>query len=230
MVYARSHQFSNCIGRKVPCWVHSEEMKILRFVLLIFAACLLSSTAQPVRHPVFLHWSREEIVKSPDERLQVEVHPILTDDENHSPVVIRRLVDQRTWNLFTLTRAAEVQWSPDSQKILVIDQPTVDHYEVRLFSSEGKMPGIDTDKMIRSAVSDIIGPGRKMGFYLPTFVSWESNELIVAVGGTSWTGINRPVDTYCFAAKIDSNSGKVLTTLSEDMLRNQFHSECRLNP
>lgn len=195
----------------------------------MFAVCLTELAAQSVGHSALLHWSRQTIVKSPDERLQIEVHPVLTDAENHSPVVVRRLADQQVWDLFTLTRAAEAAWSPDDQRILVIDQPTADSYQVHLFSSEGQKTQVDTDKMIRSAVADLIGRKRTIEFYLPTLVSWEGHELVLAVGGTSSHGINKPMKPYCFGVRVDDKSGRV-TTFSGDVLKRQFNSRCRINP
>jgi hypothetical protein len=199
-------------------------MKIVKFALIIVTTCLVGLAAQPLGHPAFLHWSRRTIVKSPDGQFQIEVHPILTDEENHSPVVVHRLYDGREWKLFTLTRAAHTLWSPDGHRILVIDEPTVDNYVVHLYSPEGKRTEADTDGMMRSAVASRIAPGREVEFYLPTFVSWNDNELVIAVGGTSSHGIASPMESFCFAVSVDSGSGNVLTT------NKRSESHCRTNP
>jgi hypothetical protein len=199
-------------------------MKIIRLALITTMTSLVGLAAQPIGHPVFLHWSERAMVKSPDRQFQIEVHPILTDEENHSPVVIHRLYDGREWELFTLTRAAHVLWSPDSHRILVIDEPTADNYEVRLYSPDGKRTETDTDRMMRSAVASQIAQGRSINFYHPTFVSWKDNELLIAVGGTSYKGIPSPFESFCFAVSVDSDSGKVLST------NKRSESHCRLNP
>ena len=211
-------------------WIYGDPMKILPYTLVTLVACGIVFAAPPVQHATFLQWSKKTIVKSPNERLQIEVHPILTDEENHSPVVVRRLVDQHVWRLITLSRAAQTAWSFDSKKILVIDQPTADNYRVLLLSSEGKRAEVDTDKMIRAAAVNLIGPGRAMEFYLPMFVSWDAKELVLAVGGTSSNGVNRPMTTYCLGVRVDSNSGKVLATFPETEPKRQFNSQCRLDP
>jgi hypothetical protein len=213
---------------ELPSWIHGGEMKIIRLArivaLIIVMTSLVGLAAQPLGHPVFLHWSRRAIVKSPDGQFQIEVHPILTDEEDHSPVVVRRLYDGKEWELFTLTRAAHALWSPDSHRILVIDEPTADNYEVHLYSPEGKRMEADTDGMMRSAVLSGIAPGREIDFYLPTFVSWKDNELVLAVGGTSSRGIPSPMQSFCFAVSVDSDSGKVLDT------KKLSDSHCRLSP
>lgn len=205
-------------------------MKILRCEVILSLTFLTGLVAQPLGRPAFLQWSRTTIITSPDKQAQIEVHPILTDSENHSPVVVRRVADQREWSLFTLSRTAEVEWSPNSDRILVIDQPTADSYVVRLFSSQGERTEIDTDRMIRSAAANLVGAKRAMEFYLPTFVAWNAHELVLAVGGTSSHGINKPMAPYCFAVSVDDNSGKILATLSEKVLKSKFNSQCRLNP
>ncbi|MGD0682344.1 MAG: hypothetical protein ABR990_09855 [Terracidiphilus sp.] len=199
-------------------------MKIIRLALIIVTTSLVCLAAQPLGHPVFLHWSKRAIVKSPDGQFQIEVHPILTDEENHSPVVVHRFYDGSERELFILTRAANALWSPDSHRILVIDEPTVDNYVVHLYSPEGKRTEADTDRMMRSAVASQITQGRSIEFYLPTFVSWKDNELVIAVGGTSYRGIPSPMQSFCFAVSVDSDSGKVIAT------KKLSYSHCRLNP
>jgi len=49
--------------------------------------------AQSLYRPTLLNWSGKTTVESPDGKLRIVVHPIFTDDENHSPVVVRRLTD-----------------------------------------------------------------------------------------------------------------------------------------
>jgi hypothetical protein len=199
-------------------------MKIIRFALIVAMTSIVGLAAQSVSRPAFLHWSKKTVVKSPDKKLQIEVHPILTDEENHSPVVVHRLYDGKEWNLFTLKRAAQAIWRPDSQRILVIDEPTADNYQVYLFSPEGQRIETDTDKTMRAAVASHIGSDGKIEFYLPTFVSWKDHELVIAAGGTSSKEVPGPMESFCFAVSIDSNSGQLLTT------KKQSDSLCRLNP
>lgn len=199
-------------------------MKAIRFALIGVITSFMGIAAQPSSQPAFLHWSKETVVKSPDRQLQIEVHPILTDEENHSPVVVRRLKDGKKWALFMLKRSAHAIWSSDSHKILVIDELTADNYQVRLFSPEGRRTEIDTDEKMRAAVASQIGSDRRIEFYLPTFVSWKNHELIVATGGTSFDGIHRSKESFCFAVSIDSDSGQVLDT------KMQPESYCQVNP
>ncbi|HWG20706.1 MAG TPA: hypothetical protein VG225_09250 [Terracidiphilus sp.] len=199
-------------------------MKIIRFALIAVMTALVGLAAQPQTHPMFLQWSERAKLKSADGQFQIEVHPILTDEENHSPVVIRRLSDGKESELFTLTRAAYAMWSPDSHRILVIDEPTADNYEVHLYSPEGKRMEADTDGMMRSAVVSQIAPGRKIEFYLPTFLSWKGNQLVIAVGGTTSHGIPSPMESFCLALSVDSDSGKVLAA------KKLSNSHCQLSP
>jgi len=95
-----------------------------------------------------------------------------------------------------------------------------------LFSSEGKKGEAETDKLLRSAVARKIGPKRNIEFYMLTFVSWKNNELIVNVGGTSSDKrqASGPMELFCFAASIDSDSGQVLS------IKKQPESRCRTDP
>lgn len=204
-------------------------MKIIKLVLIVVMSGLVAFAAQPAGHPLFLQWSKKAILKSNDGQFQIEVHPILTDPENHSPVVVRRLSDKKEWRLFTLTRAARVMWSSDSHSILVIDEPTADDFTVHLYSPEGKRTEVNTDRLMRSTVAGRLGAGREIEFYLPTFVSWKDSELVIAVGGTSSTGMpspmeSLPMESFCFAVSVDSGSGKVLSA------KKLPDSHCRLSP
>lgn len=205
-------------------------MRILKSLLISSLLVETAFAAQLAMHSGLLQWSQAKTIKSPNHRFRIEVHPILTDAENHSPVVVRALADHRTWRLFTLTRSAQAEWSPDSQRILIIDQPTSDRYYIRLFTTDGKSVGADSDNMVRSEVIKMIGPERTTEFYLPTFVSWNRNEVLLAVGGTSSRGINKPMEPYCFGVRIDDVSVKVLNTFSKDALKQEFNSTCRTSP
>jgi len=204
-------------------------MKKIRLALAILMSSFVCVAAQPLTRPAILQWSKKAIVKSPDGQLQIEVHPILTDQDNHSPVVVHRRYDGREWALFTLSRVADVLWEADGNRILVIDEPTANDYDVHLYSSDGKRTELDTDGMIRSTVARLLGPDRKLEFYLPTFLSWEDADLVIAVGGASSTGMplpmqSLPMKSFCFAVHVDSVSGRVLSA------NKLFSSRCRLSP
>ena len=199
-------------------------MKIIRFALIGALTGFMGIAAQSLSHPTFLHWSKKTVVESPDRQLQIEVHPILTDEENHSPVVVHRLNDGKEWALFTLKRAAHAIWSSDGHRILVIDEPTADNYQVYLCSPEGQRVVAEVDEKMRAAVTNQIGSDRNIEFYLPTFVSWKGHELAIAAGGTSFDGVHRSTEPFCFTVSIDSDSGQVLT------IKKQPDSRCRINP
>lgn len=199
-------------------------MKIIRCALIGAMTGFMGVAAQSPSHPTFLQWSKETVAKSPDGQLQIEVHPVLADEENYSPVVVRRLDNRKEWALFTLKRAAHAIWSSDGHRILVIDEPTADNYHVYLFSPEGQRIGTDADEKMRAAVTSQIGSDRNIEFYLPTFVSWRNQELVIAAGGTSYKEVPGPVESFCFAVGIDSDSGQVLTA------KKQPDSHCRINP
>jgi len=199
-------------------------MKITRFALIGAMTGFMGIAAPSLSHPTFLHWSKRTVVKSPDKQLQIEVHPILSDQENHSPVVVHRINDGKEWALFTLKRAAHVIWSSDGHRILVIDEPTADNFHVYLFSLEGQRIETDADEKMRAAIASQIGSDRKIEFYLPTFVSWKNHELVIAAGGTSYKDVPGPTESFCFAVSIDGDSGQVLTA------KKQPDPQCRINP
>lgn len=199
-------------------------------IFLLFVCAIMAYGGGDVQHPTALQWSRRSIVKSPNREWQVEVHPILTAEENQSPVVIRNLKDDRTRPLFILRRSAELQWGPGSDRLLVIDQPTADDYNIALFTIDGARTTVDTDKVIRLAISQQLGAGRSMEFYLPRFVVWRGKEVVVSVGGSTSSGINRPMVSYCYGVLIDSDSGEVLRVFQAEELKARFRSECRVSP
>lgn len=205
-------------------------MKTLFFCFALIFSVVPGAQAQHLDHTTFLQWSEKVSIKSPNGQYQLEVHPILTDEENHSPVVLRRLDNNYVQTLLTLDRAAQAVWSPNSRELLIINQPAVDNYRVRLFSVNSQKVRSDTDSLLRSAVRSHLGSSKTMEYYLPKFVSWKENVLVLAVGGTSSIGINKPMFPYCFGVKVDGTSGEVLSMFSESELKNQYHASCRLSP
>jgi dipeptidyl aminopeptidase/acylaminoacyl peptidase len=108
-------------------------------VLLFLAFALPFQGAAPrdcdgsPRTQFSVQWSRPVQVVSPHRKWSITVKPDWRAEENRTSVVLHACGTVESRQLFTLTRSAEINWSSDGQRILVVNKPTSDSYEV-LFS------------------------------------------------------------------------------------------------
>ncbi|TBR36725.1 MULTISPECIES: hypothetical protein [Dyella] len=205
---------------------------------LFAALVMLAASGVPPCGSARLHhgdiqWSERITVSAPDRASQVEVHPNLESDENETPVILRFCRDGSTKPLITLQRAGTVNWSPDSQRLLIINSPVSNTYEVMLFtlSGDGQVAeeGDLNADILRERPS--AGPGfEKVIFYLPNFASWKGNELVLSVGVTLGPERSGPTSTMCYGVAIDSQTHRVSRSMSAATLKKKYGASCQMSP
>lgn len=186
-----------------------------------------------------LEWSMFAAIVAPNRAWQVEVHPALTSEENLTPVSLRGCRKAGSRPLFILQRDAEIYWGPDSNSLLVVNEP-VDLGNQLLFfnvkaSSEGKQTEApdELDKEVQQVLFQHLGEKRHVDFYLPTFVSWKDSKLLLAVGGTTFSGKIResgPTASYCYGFLVNSDTLHIQDVLSAEELKAKFGAECEPDP
>ncbi len=192
-----------------------------------------SGPSQPHGH---LQWSESAKIVAPNPAWQVEVHPVLTSDENQTPVTLHSCRNDGAWPLFTLERSAEIYWSPGSRNLLVVNKPFSGSSRLLFFSvealSDGKRAGASDllDRTVKQAVLQRLGEKRHIEFYLPQFVSWGKGNIVLAVGGATYSGDNGPMSPYCYGIVVNGGTLRVEDTLTAGELKAKFGAECRVSP
>lgn len=212
----------------------------MRYLTLVGLALLTTSCwgqcSDPVRRHADLQWSEAAKFTSPNRAWEVEVHPILDAAENRSPVTIRKCGESKSWPLFTLQRSAEVFWSPDSQHVLVVNQPLSGTNKLLFFSIPGSTAQAvepatdDLGKAVSDALTEQLGTGRHIQFYLPTVVYWKDSSMLLAVGGETYTKDSGPLSAYCYGLRLSSRTLRVEGVLSEKELRARTGRSCQVSP
>ena len=183
-----------------------------------------------------LQWSEAAKATSPDRFWEVETHPVLNADENRSPVTIRKCGESKSWPLFTLQRSAEVFWSPDSKHVLVVNQPLSGTNKLLLFPlaslSTGTRGGAPDalDKAVNETLAERLGKERHVQFFLPNFVSWKGDNLLLAVGGATYAASDGPLVPYCYGMRVNSSIMRVESVLSEKELKTSTGHSCQVSP
>jgi hypothetical protein len=205
-------------------------------LFLLFTATSWGQCSGPARTHANLLWSEAAKVTSPDRAWEVEVHPVLDADENRSPVTIRKCGESKSWPLFTLRRSAEVFWSSDSEHILVVDQPLSGTNKLLLVSvaspSTGPQGGSPDalNKTVNETLAERLGKEKHVQFFLPNFVSWKGENLLLAVGGATYAAGDGPLVPYCYGMRINSSTLHVESVLSEKELKTSTGHSCQVSP
>jgi len=210
---------------------------IMLAILLLLPAGTASAQCPGVpKSPVQLQWSESAKVVAPNHVWVAEVHPVLDADENRTPVTIHKCGSTETWPLFTLQRSAELRWGADSNHILVVNEPLSGTNKLLLFSvprlttgAQG-LPPEALDSAVNAALTERLGKERHAQFYLPTFVSWKGDDLLLAVGGATYAANGGPLIPYCYGMRINSSSLRVETILSEKELKTRTGHGCQVSP
>ena len=183
-----------------------------------------------------LHWSDSLAAADPTGRWQLEVRPNEGDSADQAPVVLRACGSNREWSLFTLDRDAEMYWAPRGDVLLVLDAPTADDYQVRLFDLAPALAGAapsshdEIDHSLRRAVQRRLGKDRQIQFHLLRFVAWRGTNLIVSVGGMTTRGSLGPMAEYCYGAVVDTRRWDLSALLSAAELAARFNTRCAVSP
>lgn len=242
-IWSASYEHNNHVpsrfGWKLPFWFHAGSVMaysmFFGLLLLLSGSCWAQcpGNSRVIAH---LQWSESAKVIAPDHSWIVEVHPILDADENHTPVTLHKCGESKSWPLFTLQRSAEMYWSSDSKRVLVIDQPLSGANKLLFFTVPGAATdtpefGADTlERVVMDTLLERLGDGRKVQFYLPALLSWKDDNLVLSVGGETHTGNAGPSEAYCYGLRIDSGSLRVEDVLSDKQLKTRTGRGCQTSP
>ncbi len=186
-----------------------------------------------------LGWSEFATIVAPNRAWQVEVHPVLSSGENQTPVSLRGCEKAGSWPLFILERDAEMYWGPDSRSLLVVNEPLAGgnkllFFNVKALSEVKQTPAPDElDKAVEQVLLQRLGEKRHVEFYLPTFVSWKDSKLLLAGGGTTFSGKiseSGPTASYCYGFLVNSDTLHIQEVLSAEELKAKFGAECQTDP
>jgi hypothetical protein len=196
-----------------------------------FAQC--SGTSQT---SATLQWSKPAKIIAPDRFWVVEVNPVLDADENRTPVIIRKCGESKSWPLFTLQRSAKLYWNSDSKRLLVVNQPLSGTNKLLIYSVPSSIkrtpesPADALDKAVYATLVERLGKNKHIQFYLPTFISWKDNSLLLAVGGATYAEDTGPLDTYCYGLRINSDTLRIEKVLFEKELKAITGHGCQVSP
>lgn len=205
-------------------------------ILLMLSAGAASAqcSGTPKEHTQ-LQWSESAKAVAPDRAWVAEVHPVLDADENRTPVTLHRCGGTGSWQLFTLERRAELRWGADSKHILVINEPLSGTNKLLFFSVASLTTGTQgtppeaIDRAVNDALTERLGKEKHVQFYLPSFVSWKGDDLLLAVGGATYAANDGPLAPYCYGIRINSSSLRVESILSGKELKTRTGHSCQVS-
>ncbi len=211
------------------------------YIMVVISLLLAAGTASAqcsgaLKFPAQLQWSEAAKVVAPNRTWVAEVHPVLDADENRTPVTLHRCYGTGSWPLFTLERSAELRWGADSSNILVVNKPLSGTNKLLLFSVPSLTTGTKglppdaLDKAVNEALTERLGKEKHAQFYLPSFVSWKGDDLLLAVGGATYTANVGPLTPYCYGMRINSSTLRVESILSEKELKARTGHGCQVSP
>src|SRR5215510_8831720 len=184
-------------------------------ILLILNDVSYAQCSSVPRSHAQLQWSETAKLVSPDRGWELEVRPLLTSDENQSPVRLRSCQGTGSRTLLTLQRSAEAYWGPDSKSLLIINEPVANSNKLLFFRTTSVKGSVEEeasgqiDEAVRQRLSQELGEKRHIEFYLPQFVSWKASGFVLAVGGATSSGADGPMSPYCYGFLIDPGSREV---------------------
>jgi hypothetical protein len=209
---------------------------MLGILLLLTAGNASAQCSGAPKNHARLQWSDSAKLIAPDHVWVVEVRPVLDADENRTPVSLHRCGGTGSWPLFTLERSAELHWAADSNHVLVINEPLSGTNKLIFFSvaslttgTQGPSPDA-LNKGVNKALTQRLGQEKHIQFYLPSFVSWKGDDLLLAVGGETYPANVGPLASYCYGMRIDSSTLRVESILSEKELKTRTGHSCQVSP
>lgn len=178
-----------------------------------------------------IQWSRPAILRAPNRLWQIEVTPNFTGSDNASPASLRWCATGRQTKLLVLRRFAEIRWGNGGAELLLLDEPLSGSRKIFLYHvSRTTVRELPIDKKVRTEFGRSIGGSRRIVFYIPRVGSWNHNNLVLAVGGTSIAGDVGPTKSHCLGITVDSGSGRILETMSAQELARRYHARCQISP
>lgn len=186
----------------------------LFFELISFAAQSQGSCIEDRIGQGELQWSEASSIRSLNGRWQLEVHPVLSSEENESPVVLRQCGTDKSKVVLILERSAMAYFSPNGDEFIVINRPVRDKYDILIGKSAYLLANDKNslDKRIGSliydAVSKALYPSRPV-FFLPRLEKWRNRSMIFAIGGQATVDREEAISDYCFSVEYRAVGGVV---------------------
>jgi hypothetical protein len=202
---------------------------------LICAGTLLSRCPVTTAKHRAIHWSTAAKITSPDRNWVVEVHPVF-GEENESPVTVRRLRGSKSWQMFLLERDADLYWEANSRHVMVVNSPVAGGNQLLLFPVPAVAWGVPArpadalDRVVSKVVSEQLGAGKRIEFYMPALVSWKDGVLLFSAGGETSTGENQPFESFCYGIRVREDTLAVESVLSAQELKRTSGCDCEYYP
>jgi hypothetical protein len=182
-----------------------------------------------------IHWSDPAKSTSPDRAWVVEVH-LGSGEEENAPVTIRRLKGSKAWPLFLLERDADLYWEANSRHVLVVNSPVAGINQLLLFPVPAVAGGVPArpadalDRVVSKVVSEHLGTGKRIEFYMPALVSWKDGVLLFSAGGVTSTGEDRPFESFCYGIRVREDTLAVESVLPAQELKRTSGCDCEYYP
>ncbi len=202
--------------------------------LLTLAVPASSQSGRVTAH--HLQWSRSATISAPNNSATVEVIPHLDQEENDTQVLVKNSDNGETTQLFTLTRAADLYWSADSTRILVVNQQlsgtnTLLLFNLRQQPRENKRgPANKINTVVQRAIAGKVGENSHLQFYLPKLSLWTGSRLLFAVGGQFYRDDESKLVTYCYGVFVNTDPLQVKQTISRKELQRATGHTCQVSP
>ncbi len=86
------------------------------------------------------------------------------------------------------------------------------------------------DEAVLATIRSRLSAERQIGFYLPQEISWEGQEIALAIGGTTYPKKNGSGESHCYGVIVSSETLQVRRVLSASELGSRNHAQCRVMP
>lgn len=159
-------------------------------------------------------WSEANSIRSRNGSWQLEVHPVLTSDENESPVVLRQCATDRSKVVLILERSASVYFSLSGNEFIIINRPVRNKYEILtgksayLLANERHLLNRSVGTLIYDAISKSLYPSQPV-FFLPKLENWENGLMRFVISGQAAVDGAQEISDYCFQVEYRVTDGNV---------------------
>jgi len=203
-----------------------------RHITIIAVVCLscVPVLAETItfKNGIHIHWSRKDKIISPEQIWELDVVP-QEDEDNPTPVYLRKPGQDKTHLLFQFDRDCMIFWQGDA--LFVEDMQSSSTYSIMLFNPLSKYPrqsqGLVIDDVVRAEVRRKV-KDEEIYHYYPHFVSWTGNKLVVAVDtGTVKYGTGQPGMSPCLGYEIDAQSLEIKASLTDKELMEKYNTDCQ---
>ena len=204
-----------------------------RYITIIAVICLscVQVLAETItfKDGIHIHWSRKDKIISPGQTWELDIVPSENDEDDFSPVYLRKPGQDKIHLLFEFGRGGMVFWKGDA--LFVEDRASSGTYNIMLFNPLSNYPhqrqGLVIDEIVRAEVRREIKSSEIIHYY-PHFVSWTGNKLVVSVGiDTVKDKAGSYIPPDCLGYEIDAQSLEIKASLTEKELMKKYNTDCR---